>query len=53
MWDTVVESATHLSHDLPCPRCAHAGHHFLPCDQCDCRGRGVFNEDATEPRQVA
>jgi hypothetical protein len=36
MWDTVVESATHLSHDLPCQRCTHAGHHFLPCDRCDC-----------------
>ena len=38
MWDTVVETTTHLSHDLPCPRCGHAGHRFLPCDQCACAG---------------
>jgi hypothetical protein len=38
MWDTVTVNAEHLSHDLPCPYCGHAGHTFLPCDHgCDCR----------------
>lgn len=37
MWDTVVDSGQHLSHDLPCPRCGHALHTFLVCDErCDC-----------------
>lgn len=27
----------HLSHDLPCQRCGHGLHTFLPCgDHCDC-----------------
>ena len=39
MWDTVVETTTHLSHEMPCPWCGHASHRFLSCsDQCDCRG---------------
>jgi hypothetical protein len=37
MWDTVSENSRPLSHDLPCPRCGHAMHTFLVCDeQCDC-----------------
>jgi hypothetical protein len=37
MWDTTEESATHMSHDLPCSRCGHAAHTFLSCsDTCDC-----------------
>jgi hypothetical protein len=37
MWDTVQTSDTHLSHDLPCPRCGHALHTFLACgDNCAC-----------------
>jgi hypothetical protein len=37
MWDTVQISDTHLSHDLPCPRCGHALHTFLACgDDCPC-----------------
>ena len=40
MWDTVEttwETAPHLSHDLPCPRCGHAVHTFLACSEsCDC-----------------
>jgi hypothetical protein len=37
MWDTVSENDLHLSHDLPCPRCGHAMHTYLVCDeQCDC-----------------
>lgn len=37
MWDTVESSSTHLSHDLPCPRCGHAAHTFLACSEsCDC-----------------
>lgn len=39
MWDTVAESTTHLSHEMPCPWCRHATHSFLPCsDVCDCHG---------------
>lgn len=38
MWDTVDNKHTHLSHDVPCPRCGHAGHTYLPCsDSCDCQ----------------
>ena len=53
MWDTVVESATHLSHEMPCPRCGHSSHSYLPCsDRCDCPGstdphQGTESEDAT------
>ncbi|HEY0890518.1 MAG TPA: hypothetical protein VGE38_12995 [Nocardioides sp.] len=37
MWDTVETNTEHLSHDLPCQYCGHAGHVFLPCDQdCGC-----------------
>ena len=37
MWDTVVDNEDHLSHDLPCPRCGHALHTYLVCDdRCDC-----------------
>ena len=39
MWDTVVETTTHLSHEMPCPTCGHATHSFLACsDRCDCGG---------------
>lgn len=31
-------NAEHLSHDLPCAECGHAGHYYLPCDRdCGCR----------------
>ena len=37
MWDTVQNSTTHLSHDMPCPGCGHAAHTFLSCsDSCGC-----------------
>jgi len=37
MWDTVSDNEQHLSHDLPCPRCGHALHTYLSCDDhCDC-----------------
>ena len=37
MWDTVTDNEQHLSHDLPCPRCGHAVHTYLSCDdRCDC-----------------
>ncbi len=37
MWDVVNDAGDHLSHDLPCPRCGHAMHTFLACDErCDC-----------------
>lgn len=37
MWDQVSDTVEHLSHDLPCPRCGHAVHTFLACDEsCDC-----------------
>ncbi len=27
----------HLSHDMPCLRCGHGMHTYLPCsDECDC-----------------
>ncbi len=39
MWDTVAETTSHLSHEMPCPWCRHASHSFLPCsDRCDCSG---------------
>jgi hypothetical protein len=38
MWDTVQISEQHLSHDMPCQRCGHASHSFLPCDRsCGCQ----------------
>jgi hypothetical protein len=38
MWDTWEDNDQHLSHDMPCPRCGHAPHTFLSCDDgCDCR----------------
>jgi hypothetical protein len=44
MWDTADDSTerhpsypAHLSHDLPCPRCGHGAHTYLPCgDLCAC-----------------
>lgn len=37
MWDTVETTRTHLSHDMPCPRCGHAAHTYLTCsDRCGC-----------------
>ena len=37
MWDTVETNSTHLAHDMPCPKCGHAIHTYLPCsDICDC-----------------
>ena len=37
MWDTLESIGTNLSHDLPCFRCGHAAHSYLPCsDTCDC-----------------
>jgi hypothetical protein len=37
MWDTVQTETTHLSHDIPCPRCGHESHIYLPCDgDCHC-----------------
>jgi hypothetical protein len=40
MWDTVVDTTTPLTHDLPCPRCGHGRHEYLPCDHCACAGPG-------------
>jgi hypothetical protein len=38
MWDTVDTTSTHLSHDMPCARCGHAGHTYLACsDTCSCK----------------
>ena len=46
MWDTVVENTAHLSHEMPCPRCRHAAHSFLPCsDHCDCSGHRTSSDD--------
>jgi hypothetical protein len=52
VWDTVVEISTHVTHDLPCPRCGHAGHRFLPCDRCACAGIEGTPYDA-EPEPAA
>jgi len=30
MWDTIQANDIHLSHDLPCMRCGHAAHSYLP-----------------------
>lgn len=56
MWDTVPESRENtlrLSHEMPCPRCGHATHHYLPCsDRCDCvgaRSEPVATAYATTP----
>jgi hypothetical protein len=53
MWDTVVEISTHLSHDLPCPRCGHGGHRYLPCDHCACAGDLAASEDMVGDRSGA
>jgi hypothetical protein len=53
MWDTVVEISTHLSHDLPCPRCGHGGHRYLPCDQCACAGDLAMSYDEVDDRSDA
>lgn len=42
MWDIADDDRghhrVHLCHDLPCPRCGHAVHTFLPCsDTCGCQ----------------
>ncbi len=56
MWDTTQwgqSGAIHLSHDLPCARCGHAMHTYLPCsDTCSCTpdampGSRGFNLAAT------
>jgi hypothetical protein len=52
MWDTVVEISSPLTHDLPCPRCGHAGHRFLPCDHCDC-GEPARDADLDHREPVA
>ncbi|MEZ0580481.1 hypothetical protein [Nocardioides sp. MH1] len=39
MWEQTLTmtQVDHLSHDLPCQRCGHGVHTFLPCDDgCDC-----------------
>ena len=47
MWDTVVETTTHLSHEMPCPHCGHSTHRFLACsDRCDCGGFDPSYDDA-------
>jgi len=53
MWDTVVETSTHLSHDLPCPRCGHGGHHYLPCDHCRCDATAQTEYDLTREPALA
>jgi hypothetical protein len=53
MWDTVVESSTQLSHDLPCPRCGHSGHRYLPCDHCGCAGDPVSEASQRNPHAPA
>ena len=51
MWDTTQDSATHMSHDLPCSRCGHAAHTFLSCsDSCDCVPAPMPGAPAVTPR---
>ena len=39
MWDAVETTGSHLSHDLPCLVCGHAGHRYLACSEaCACLG---------------
>jgi hypothetical protein len=47
MWDTVEVATEHLSHDLPCPRCGHAGHRYLACDHhaCGCAAHPFPGDD--------
>ena len=46
MWDTVVETTTHLSHEMPCRGAGTPRHSFLPCsDRCDCSGRGASYDE--------
>ena len=51
MWDTAQETQdterqTHLSHDMPCPRCGHAMHIYLSCgDGCDCEPSAMPGTD--------
>ena len=36
-WPDMAMGSTHLSHDMPCPRCRHAPHVYLACgDGCEC-----------------
>jgi hypothetical protein len=54
MWDTVENTGTNLSHDLPCFRCEHAAHTYLPCsDTCDCEQAEMPGEPTPrlEPRR--
>ncbi len=53
MWDTVQTNETHLSHDLPCPRCGHALHTYLACsDTCGCVPPGPIGVRVEEPALV-
>lgn len=37
MFSTETPGRTSLSRELPCLRCGHAPHSYLPCsDTCDC-----------------
>jgi hypothetical protein len=51
VWDTVVETAAPLSHEMPCPWCGHATHSFLPCsDSCECAGWRSLADPAVQRR---
>lgn len=42
MWDTAEIHTSRITHDPPCPRCGHAGHSYLPCDDtCRCEWTGM------------
>lgn len=54
MWDTVQTYPLHLSHDLPCSRCGHAVHTYLPCsDTCDCARTVMPGTDAPTSLELA
>ena len=56
MWDTVQTNEQHISHDMPCPRCGHALHTFLGCDdECGCLPAlmpGEQPQSSSQPRNV-
>jgi hypothetical protein len=40
------EDGRPLSHELPCVRCGHAAHTFLPCGNgCDCQATLMPGQD--------
>ena len=51
MWETTddaADAAEPLTHEMPCVRCGHPPHLFLPCgDDCECEPEGMPGERLT------